>query len=105
MATKHLSIAEAFDINHDIRDFCTERGKGLTTINPSTVSLDTTPSIITTPTTNNTLNNEKHNSLMPTSTSTTSLPRERSSTSISNESHRSNKCKSVIFSQVYFNLF
>lgn len=35
LANMTLSVAEVFDIEHDIRDFCTERGNGLVTIKPS----------------------------------------------------------------------
>lgn len=32
LANTTISVTENFDIQHDIRDFCSERGKGLTTI-------------------------------------------------------------------------
>lgn len=108
MATKNLSMVETFDIQHDIRDFCTERGRGLTTVTPSTnrsnVSLNSSTTNTTTTTSNNTNNNTTNTispNLNPTPTSSSNgennvFTRERSSTNISNDSHRSsNKCKKL----------
>ncbi|KAI8644542.1 Muniscin C-terminal mu homology domain-containing protein [Parasitella parasitica] len=66
MASITLSAAEVFNVQHDINDFCKERGKGLTTLGHDGNS------------------------------DTAAHDRERSSTIISHDSHRStNKFKSV----------
>lgn len=71
MASITLSAAEAFDVEHDIDDFCRERGRGLHTL--------------------------EHDGQ---STAANSNSRQRSSTISSHDSHRStNKCKLLLKSQ------